>query len=392
MPLWILFLVNALNIYDRQAISALVEPLRREFQLSDTQLGGLATLFTVVYALAGVPLGKLADTTSRKRLLAAGIALWAALTALGAAAGSYAMLLISRLGVGVGEAVCAPTATSWIGDLVPPNRRAKALAFFMLGVPVGIALSYAVTGAVAQAWGWRVALLVAAAPALLLIPAVLLLPEPTRPVTSAASGKLPIDAVFVWIVISGALVNACLYAFSTFLPAYLTRVHGYSVAQAGAWSGLGTLAAGLAGAGLAGWLGVNVQNRLSIAAVESLAAVPAMLLGIALLPLCLLAGYGLLQMYYGLVYSAIQDIMPAHLRGRAMAVYFLAMYLCGASFGPLLTGRLSDVLARSSGLPAEAARAAGLHGAMYVVPALALAVAISLWCGARAMERKTLPR
>jgi MFS family permease len=96
-----------------------------------------------------------------------------------------------------------------------------------------------------------------------------------------------------------------------------------------------------------------------------------------------MAGYGLLQMYYGLVYAAIQDVVGAGMRGRAMAVYFVVTYLGGASWGPLLTGRLSDFLARRSGLPAEASRAVGLHDAMYVVPALALVLAAVLWLAGR---------
>jgi MFS family permease len=118
----VLFLVNVLNFYDRQALSAVLEPLRHEFLLSDTQLGGLVTLFTIVFAVAGLPLGRLADTRSRRGLLAAGVAVWTGLTALAGATTSYAMLLATRLGVGIGEAVCTPAATSWIGDLVPSTR------------------------------------------------------------------------------------------------------------------------------------------------------------------------------------------------------------------------------------------------------------------------------
>jgi len=95
----------------------------------------------------------------------------------------------------------------------------------------------------------------------------------------------------------------------------------------------------------------------------------------------------LLQMYYGLVYAAIQDVVAAEMRGRAMALYFVVTYLGGASWGPLVTGRLSDFLARRSGLGAEAARAAGLHDAMYVIPVLAVALAGVLWiAGRRAVE------
>ena len=148
----------------------------------------------MVFALAGLPLGKLADTRSRRTLLACGIAAWTGLTALAGLATSYAMLLATRLGVGIGEAVCTPAATNWIGDLVPANRRARAMAAFMMAVPVGGMLSYAISGPVAQQHGWRTALVIAAIPGLVLIPAVLLLREPVRvvaPVKSARATALP---------------------------------------------------------------------------------------------------------------------------------------------------------------------------------------------------------
>jgi MFS family permease len=393
----ILFLVNVLNYYDRQTLAAILEPLRHEFSLSDTQLGGLFTLFTVVFALAGLPLGKLADTRSRRGLLASGIAVWTGLTGLAGLATSYTVLLGTRLGVAIGEAVCTPAAASWIGDLVPASRRARAMAGFMMAVPVGIMLSTAIGGAVAQAHGWRMALGLAALPGLVLAPAVLWLREPERPrppVESASAGVLP--AVFWWIAVSGAVVNFALYSFSTFLPAFLTRYHGMSVAQAGIWTGMGSGVSGILGAGAAGLLGDRVTNRLYLAAGASLAAAApvyaalGMPAGSARGAVCLaMIGYGLLQMYYGLVYAAIQDVVAAPMRGRAMAVYFVVTYLGGASWGPLVTGRLSDFLARRSGLGADASRGVGLHHAMYVIPALAVLLAAVLWMAGRRVAADT---
>jgi MFS family permease len=387
----VLFLVNVLNFYDRQALNAVLEPLRREFSLSDTQLGGLVTLFTVVFAVSGLPLGKLADTHSRRRLLAGGIAVWTGLTALASQASTYTMLLATRLGVGIGEAVCTPAATSWIGDLVPPQRRARAMAIFMMAVPVGGMLSFAIGGPVAQVHGWRAALLLAAIPGLVLAPAVLWLREPARTVTAIEEQRRVILPVaFWWIAASGAVVNFALYSFSTFLPAFLTRYHGMSVARAGVWAGIGTGVSGILGASLAAAAGDRVSNRLWLAAAASLAAAGPIFAAIrmpagsaAAAVWLAMTGYGLLQMYYGLVYAAIQDIVRPENRGRAMAAYFVVTYLGGASWGPLATGRLSDYLAHRSGLGGEAARAIGLHHAMYVVPALALVLAGVLWIAGR---------
>ena len=149
--LFVLFLLNALNFFDRSILGAIVEPLRREWSLSDAQVGWIGTAFTLLYAVVGLPLGRLADRAVRTRLLGAGALLWSAMTALSGLATSFASLFASRLGVGVGEAVCAPAAASLIGDLFPSERRGRATAVFMLGLPIGLGLSYAVGGAVAQA-------------------------------------------------------------------------------------------------------------------------------------------------------------------------------------------------------------------------------------------------
>jgi MFS family permease len=404
----VLFAINILNFYDRQVLGALLEPVRKEFHLTDTQLGALGTLPTILYAFVGLPFGRLADSWSRKRLLAAGVVVWTALTGLGGLARSYLLLLCSRVGVYLGEAVCAPTATSWIGDLFPPGQRSRALALFMLGVPIGGALSYAISGPVAQSWGWRAALVLAALPALMLTPALLALDEPARgaserrgPVAAASAWSILRIPTMWWIIASGALVNFNLYALATFFPAFLTRYHGLSVGRAGLWAGIGYAASGILGGVVAGAWGDRIirlrrDGRMLSAAVAAFFAVPVFLAGIwqpagtaGWAVILMMAGYALLNTYYGLVYSAIQDIVTPALRGTAMATYFLAMYLCGASFGPLLTGRLSDYLARgaarSTGSAAitEASRAIGLHQAMYVIPALSAGLGLALYAASR---------
>ncbi len=405
MTLVILFLINVLNFYDRFTLGAVAEPVRREFHLSDAQLGGLTTAFTVLYALAGLPLGRLADTKSRKGILACGIGVWSGLTALGGLASSYAMLMATRIGVGIGEAACAPAATSWIGDAVKPERRTRALAWFMMAVPVGSLLSFSLTAPVAQAFGWRVALALAALPAIALVPALLSLHEPKRAINPSTVAGRPGDLarmpVFWWIALSGAVVNFALYSFSAFFPAFLTRFHHFSVARAGVCMGLGTGIAGIAGALCAGALGDRVtrsfaRTRMRLAAAASLAAAPLAFAAIATpagsaamaIGLMMLA-YGLLQMYYGLVYAAMHDVVPPELRGAAMGGYFVVQYLGGAAWGPMLTGALSDHFARAAanaGAAAEAAKAVGLHQAMYAVPALATVLAVVLWTGSRRLS------
>lgn len=417
----VLCAINLLNFYDRQAPGALVEPMRKEFGLSDTQIGLLGSTFIWIYALAGVPLGRLADVWSRKKLLTIGVTVWSALTAASGLAASFSFLVFTRLGVGVGEAVCAPVGTSWIGDLFPAKRRARVLSVFMLGVPIGGALSFLLCGPIAQAWGWRTALVSAAAPAIILVPLLLLVREPARGAseeilegTSAsaieATGKVKGSILAVlrirtlwWIILSGALLNFNMYALATFLPAFMTRVHGYSVARAGVTCGVVYLIGGVLGGLLGGHLGDLVAGnardaRLWMAAIVALLGAPIMFYGItrpagfaAATLVAIAIGYGAFNTYYGPVYSSIQDIVPANQRAFSMSVYFMAMYLCGASFGPLLTGRLSDYMARRAMNAAGAGslagfRAVGLQKAMVIMPILSVALAIVLYLGSRTMS------
>jgi MFS family permease len=446
----VLFAVNILNFYDRHVPGALVEPMRKEFNLDDTQVGLLGSAFIWLYAIVGVPLGVIADRWSRKKLLAWGVVIWTALTASAGLATSFSLLLFSRFGVGLGEAACAPTATSWLGDLFPATKRSRVLALFMMGVPVGGALGYFFGGPIAQAYGWRTAMVTAALPAVLLVPALLLLREPERGASegqheilaSAAFGgnergpgglSAPSNAnadvalrtsrtsvwsvlripTLWWIIVSGALLNFCAYAFAGFLPAFLSRLHGLSVARSGMVTGVLYFLGGVSGGLLSGHLGDYIihrrkDGRMVCAAVMALVTVPLACIGIlqprgSLIVATVFLGlmYASLSTYYGFVYAAIQDIVAPRQRASTMAIYFMAMYMCGASFGPLLTGRLSDVLAHRAAAAAgsatitEAFRAAGLQQAMLIIPVLSVVLAFVLYMGSRtivadAEQRKTV--
>src|SRR6185503_14450179 len=176
--LCVLFGINTMNFYDRQILAAVTEPVRREWALTDSAIGFLGTAFTLLYAAVGVPLGRLADCWTRTRLLSIGVIVWSVLTAASGLAWNYGSLFLSRLGVGIGEASCAPAANSLIGDLFPANRRARALSIFMLGLPIGLFLSYWLSGRIAHAYGWRSAFYVACLPGLVLAALVLGIREP----------------------------------------------------------------------------------------------------------------------------------------------------------------------------------------------------------------------
>ena len=402
--LLVLVAVNILNFYDRNILGALAEPIRREFSLNDTQVGLLGTAFIWLYAIIGVPLGKIADSRSRRRLLAGGMVVWSALTGMAALASSYLMLLFSRLGFAIGEAAVAPAATSWIGNLFPPAQRARPLALFMLGVPIGGAASYFFSGPIAQSFGWRVAMVVAAAPALVLVPCLLRLPEPPRPVSGKFGKTASIRTILKiptmwWIIASGALINFNFYAIGTFLPAFLSRIHHLSLAGSGVTTGIVYAVGGVSGGFGGGWVGDRIfhrrkNGRLLCAAAFSGIGAPMAYFGILqqdvyAAAVLLVFLYAALNTYYGLVYASIQDIVPPGTVGTAMAIYFMAMYLCGASFGPLLTGKVSDLMARraadlaGSAQITEAFKAVGLQQAMLMLPVLSLLLAAVLYGGSR---------
>ncbi len=412
----ILFLINVLNFYDRNVAGALAEPMKAEFNLSDSDIGLLGSAFIWLYAIVGVPLGRMADRVSRKSILMLGLIVWSALTAMNALAQNFSHLMVTRLGVAVGEAVVAPSAASWIGDLFPAEKRSRALAFFMLGVPLGGALAYFCSGPAAQAFGWRNALVIAAAPALMLIPALWFLKEPPRGASEKNTpGATDAEAASMWsvlkiptlwwIIASGALLNFNMYAYGTFLVSLFVRTHKETLAAAGMIVGAIYAIGGIAGGSLAGNLGDRIirksrNGRMTVAAVIALCGVPLAYLGIVqvqgswLLAAALLAlAYGACNSYYGLVYSSIQDIVPPTLRASTMSIYFMFMYMCGASMGPLLTGYLSDWRARAAaqamGLPAvnAQAKAIGLQEAMLVIPVLSFLLAAVLWAGSRTIVK-----
>ena len=418
--LFVLFAINLINFFDRTIFGAIGETIRVEWRLGDGAIGALATAFTLLYAVVGVPFGRLSDRFARTRILALGLFAWSVLTAASGLARTYWQLFAVRLGVGIGEATCAPAANSLIGDLFPKARRARALSVFMLGLPLGNALSYAVGGPVAQAWGWRSAFFVAGLPGMLLVLAVLWLREPPRGTTEehavgdrCRSGSpyalvLSIPTIW-WLIVSGALHNFNMYAIAQFLSPFLIRVHHTTVKQAGLLStaiyGLSGIVGLLAGGVLAdAAYRRRPDGRLLVGAAAITITAPFMFMALGRpggdvvgFSVLMGIGSGVMYAYYSTVYSTIQDIVEPSLRGTAMAVYFCAMYVFGASAGPLGTGLASDYFSARAAAAAgvldrtplalEPFRAAGLHSAMYLIPTIFALLAVVLFVASRTVTR-----
>jgi MFS family permease len=410
--LTVLFVINAMNFFDRVIGGALGEPIRREYNLSDSALGALGTAFTILYAFVGVPVGRLSDRKPRTVILAVAVFLWSVLTSLSGVARTYWQLFAARLGVGVGEAACAPAATSLIGDLFPPERRARAMSIFMMGLPVGIALSYFVASFIAHAWGWRAAFLIAGVPGILAAIAVMFIAEPPRGTKEAVAVAAPktegspfrtllsIPTMW-WLILSGALHNFNMYALGSFLAPMLMRYYGTDLRGAGIMTtivyGLSGIPGLLAGGSLADrWSVRRRDGRLLVASIATLISAPLMLLALLSPPSApiLFVIFGslacmVMYVYYASVYATLHDVVEPSLRGTAMSVYFFAMYVLGASFGPLATGMASDFFTRRAAAGAaslEPFRGAGLHAAMYLVPLLSVLLAAVLFAGTRTVS------
>ena len=420
--LFILFAINLLNFFDRQLLGALGEPVRKEFHLSDTALGLLGTVATLMYAVVGLPFGRLADKWYRTRLIAMGTAAWSLLTGASGLAQNYAQLFVSRLGVGLGEATCAPAGQSLIGDLFPPQQRARAMGIFMLGLPAGLCLAYFSAGAIGAAFGWRAAFLFACIPGLLFAWLALRIGEPVRGALDRrapdaalplASGDAPLKSPYAavlklptmwWIILSGIFHNFNMYAINAFQTPFLQRFHEMGLKQASNVSAISVGAVGAIGLLAGGWFADRLSakrsdGRLLLSACSMAIAAPSIFFALnqpkgATAAFMLLMAIGTMTMYvyYATVYAAIQDVIEPRLRGTAVAIYFCAMYVLGASLGPLGMGMLSDHFAhqamRDSGATSmtEGFKAIGLHHAMYAIPVLAVLASLVLFAGSRTVE------
>lgn len=371
--LWLLLIVYCLNFLDRQIINILAEPIKADLKLSDTQLGLLAgPAFALFYAILGIPIARYADrpTTNRVTLISVSLALWSAMTALCGLAQNFVQLLFARIGVGVGEAGCTPAAHSLISDVVAPEKRASAISFYGLGVPVGTLLGLVIGGVVNDLYGWRIALMLVGVPGVLM---ALLLPlalrEPRRlglvPGIAVAAGPppLPLRAAMAEIFASRAylllLIAASFAAFLSYGKGLWTislfiRSHGLSTTEVGVAGAVVLGLAGAVGTWLGGWVAdrfgqVNRRHILTLPAIGMAVAAPIQFLGygapdwrVALL--LIVIPTMLNAAYYGPTYSSVQGLVRREVRAVAASIMLFGQNLIGLGLGPLLFGVLSDAL------------------------------------------------
>jgi MFS family permease len=354
---------------DRTALAILLPPIKAELKLTDTELGLLTGFaFAAFYATLGLPLARLAERTSRVRLISVCLLVWSVMTALTGLARNFPQLFLARMGVGVGEAGCVPPSHSLIGDIFPPERRALAVAIFQSGSALGGAGGLFLVGVLADRYGWRVSLQavgLAGAPLALMI--LLSLREPRRPAPVSetrepalrAMGQLLRRPALVHLIIAYALGAICSYGAAQWTPSFLVRSYAMSLADVGFWcgssSGLGGILGLLSGGALATWLVPRDRRwEMRIPVIAYAIYVPVSAL-IFLAPLWWLAilfnfvAFFLSGLGGGVALAAVQSFAEPHRRATAIAIVMFMSSLLGLGLGPFLIGVASDLWAPSLG-------------------------------------------
>lgn len=383
---WVLFIlvvVYTFNFVDRVIVGILAEPIKRDLSLTDTQLGLMSgAAFALFYTCLGIPIARLADRTSRTWIMTAALAVWSGFTALCGQALTFTQLLLARVGVGVGEAGGVAPAFSLISDYFPPAQRARALAVFSFGVPIGSGLGMLFGGLVASAVDWRVAFFSVGLGGLVLAPILrLTVREPARGALDAqgAAPALPTtpparDSIvdvcralartpsFFLLAFGASSASIVGYGLLFWMPSFFMRSHGLTLAETAWFVGLGTLVFGIAGIWLGGWAGdrFGARRRAAYAIVPGVmlvAMVP--FLAAAVLVPSTVAAFVLFSVpmtlnasWTGPVYSAIQHLVAPRMRATASAIFLFLINLIGIGGGTLFVGALSDALAPRFGADA----------------------------------------
>lgn len=399
----LLLVAYILNYIDRTLIGILAVPMKADLELTDTQLGLMVGLpFAFFYAGLGVPIAWLADRRSRVNIIAVSVTIWSAFTAACGLCQNYWQLIIARMGVGVGEAGGTAPSISLLTDYFPPEQRARAMAIFLFGVPIGGASGIVFGGWIASSVDWRVAFLVSGAigiPVALLLKLFVIEPErgavdgdvkhvadaPEAPSVGEISKVLAKTPSYWFVLLAGVAPSIPIMGLSYWIPSYFARNLGLNLMEVVYFYGPVVLIGGIAGMWLGGWASDRLGRvRLSayplVAAISYILATPLFAiflftsnLAIAL-PVYLVAqviGYAALSPQM----TCIQQIVPATMRTTASATYLFSSNLVGLGLGSLFYGGMSDWFSHS--YPDDALRYSILSGlAFFLVGAFFALLAV----------------
>jgi len=398
----LLALVYTCHIIDRTIVNIVLDPIKKEFRLTDFQLGMFSGLaFAIGTLVASIPLGTLADRYSRKVLLAACIVVWSSLTLTCGLASNYLMLLLSRFGVGMAEAGLQPTALSIVSDEIDRDRRSKAVAIVHVGIPMGTLVGFLAGGLIGQHFGWRVTLFLVGVPGLLLAAVVALtLTEPRREASKATNDERVKTREFIRIlgsnrpllhVVAGvATLWLSTTSSSAWLAPFLMRSHGASIALVGlilaGTVGIGGFAGNLLAGTLSQRLAVGRPDRLAGLACAgallyfALGLVSLLTGNLALVVAALFLQMACFFLVFTPAYSLAMVIADARIRGRTAAVIAMGATVVGYGIGPQISGELSDLFRTSAGIES-------LRYAMVVMMTLMLWPATHFYLAKRSLQR-----
>lgn len=386
--LGVLTLAYTVSFIDRQILALLVEPIRRDLKISDTEISLLQGFaFAIFYTIMGLPIARLADVRSRRVIVAVGIFFWSVMTAACGLTRNFWQLFGARVGVGVGEAALSPPAYSIISDYFPPDRLSRAISFYSMGIYIGAGLAFVVGGAVihlVEAAGvttvpllgdlfpWQITFLVVALPGLVVVALMTTVREPVRrglaavkgpvmPKTAAAPPSVAQVAAFVkerWKVLSSHYVGYALfalvgYANISWIPTFIIRTHGWTASEVGLTYGVLILVFGTAGVVSGGWLADRMRRRgradanmrvtmyAAIAITAPLIAAP--LMDDPVIALVLIApGIFLVSLPFGVAPAALQVITPNQMRAQVSALYLFVVNIIGLGLGPTVVALITD--------------------------------------------------
>ncbi|MGF6433743.1 spinster family MFS transporter [Bradyrhizobium elkanii] len=369
----LLTIIYALNFLDRTIFNVLIEPIKKEFTLSDTTMGLLAGFgFVLFYSLLGIPIARMADRLNRRNIVAFAFALWSAMTYLCGLASSVTTLALARVGVGIGESAGTPASQSMIADLFDKNERPRALGIYAIGTYLGVFLGYFIGGYVNQHYGWRMAFFTAGLPGIALAAVLwLTITEPKRGAMAESFKAEPIGPTlrflvsqpsFVIVLIGFCLTTYTNYATAVWIPPFLARIHHLTSAEIGTYAGTFKGLAGMAGTLIGGLVVAQIGRRDDRWKLWA----PAIMSGLAgpVFALCMLT-QSFTQMvatlaltsfmvgfHLGPIFAIAQTVAKPSMRALASAIVLLTATCFGQGVGPLAVGMINDALKGTYGVDA----------------------------------------
>lgn len=361
--LGVLFLANAFNVADRIMLGVLQEPIKREFALSDFQLGLLGgPAFAILYSIMGIPIARYAEWANRRTIISAALAVFSVMTAMCGIATSYAQLLAARIGVSIGEAGTSPPSVSLVSDYFPSAQRGTAMAVYSLGAPMGTILATMAGAPIAQAFGWEAAFIAFGLVGLLLAGVMAL----TLHEVEGRAGKttrtgfietmryLATRRTFVHVCVGGAVAGFAATFVLQYLASFLMRVHGFTLSQASMVTGLSIGVFGMIGGLGGGWLSDRLGQRrpplrplvcaIALAVAAASYTTSFWMPVVIAIPMLLVASM-FMNCYLGISYATTSAVVPANMRATAIAIYTLFANLFGYALGPPILGKISDLSA-----------------------------------------------